>query len=271
MSRKAGVYWDESWNVVTGCTPCSPACENCWARATAERFPKAHGTEVVETGGQLNPGYRVRRIPFSQVLTHPDRLDQPLHWRKPRVVAVCWMGDLGHKDVPDEFIFRVWEVMEQANWHTFLILAKRPKRLYDVLGGSSGAGLSAPPLPNVWMGVTAEDQAYLKERWAILREIPAAGRFISLEPLLEGLGWQYAYEDPRIHGFIAGCESGSRRRPAPHDWFRVVRNHCKANRKDFYLKQMAENEDGTGKVIHAPHLDGRQHLELAWEAHDEVG
>jgi len=217
------ISWtDESWNPVTGCTPVSEGCQNCYAKKLSRRFPHDYAE------GQP--------LPFSKVALHPDRLDIPLHWRKPRMVFVPSMGDLWHDDVPDEFIDRVFAVMALAGcerqrckggsrckhdeyessgcWmqdegfeqpaHTFQILTKRPERMrdylrrrsewnqeiYDAAGDfgftemADSIGLLGWPLPNVWLGVSVENQKAADERIPLLLDTPAAVRFVSAEPLL---------------------------------------------------------------------------------------
>ena len=184
MSTK--IAWtDESWNPVTGCTPVSEGCKFCYAKRMTERF-----------GGD-----------FSKVMLRPDRLEIPLHWRKPRRVFVCSMGDLFHEDVPDEFIDRVFAVMALAERHTFQVLTKRPKRMHRYLAAgqfrdvlvvdtalemqpSAELNASVPvwPLPNVWLMVSAENRKAADERIPLLLETPAAVRGVSLEPLLGPLG-----------------------------------------------------------------------------------
>jgi protein gp37 len=149
-----GIEWtDETWNAITGCTKISPGCLNCYAG-------------------------------FDKVVCHPDTLEIPLRWKKPRMVFVNSMSDLFHKDVPGSFVMDVLAVIEKASRHTFQVLTKRPERMVDILGGTSGAGLTAPPLPNLWLGTSAENQEMADQRIPHLLKVPAAKRFLSLEPLL---------------------------------------------------------------------------------------
>lgn len=178
------IQWcSDVWNPVTGCTKVSQGCKNCYAERV---FPRPY------------PGRD-----FTDVRTHPDRLDQPLRWRKPRRVFVNSMSDLFHEDVPNSFIETVFGVMALAKQHTFQILTKRPKRMLEWFGHSMREGWAAwapymdmqlpPPkveswpgwpLPNVWLGVSVEDQETADERIPVLLQTPAAVRFISAEPLL---------------------------------------------------------------------------------------
>jgi len=282
MPRKPGVYWTESWNPATGCTPCSPACDHCWARGMAERLPQIHAVRRMDFAGSVGidsqPLYE--RVPFSTITLHPDRLDQPKHWRKPRVAAVSLMGDLFHEDVPREFLVRVWQVMAQNFWQTYLILTKRAERMRQFLDTLSfhTAGIpvsSDRPHPNVWLGVSVWDQESADKNIPILLDTDAAHRWVSIEPCLGDVcfgcaehRWGMDPEDNRRHldQVILGCESGPGRRPMPHAWARSIRDQCAEAGVPFYLKQASENEDGTGRVVKEPTLDGKQHLDLAWEA-----
>lgn len=221
------IEWtDVTWNPVTGCSKVSPGCAHCYAETLA---PRLHAM------GQK--GYT--DLPWTpenaeaNVFTHPERLDQPLRWRKPRLVFVNSMSDLFHEQVPDEFILRVFDTIREASLtrrHVFQILTKRPERMRDFClrvrfdGGSEhgrmwlsepderdtgyalmGGRHGCKPLPNVWLGVSIENRRYV-HRADLLRETPAAVRFISAEPLLGpllydgevGTGAHYAYEGPRV-------------------------------------------------------------------------
>jgi len=183
MSAISSIEWtDRTWNPVRGCSIVSPGCINCYAMKQAHRFsgdgkPYEGLTKQTSAGPQWT----------GKVSLIESALVEPLRWKKPLRIFVNSMSDLFHEAVPDEFILRVFEVMERARQHTFQILTKRPDRMLEVLGGTSGAGLSAPPLPNVWLGVSAEDQQRAEERIPALLQTPAAVRFLSLEPLLGGI------------------------------------------------------------------------------------
>ena len=151
----------ETWNPVTGCTKVSPGCAHCYAETFAERFRGVPG-HPYEQGFDLT--------------LRPARLELPLTWRKPRMIFVNSMSDLFHPEIPDEYVGQVFETMERADWHTFQVLTKRPERALEL----------APGLPwpsNVWMGVSVENRRFL-HRLDTLRQIPAAVRFASCEPLL---------------------------------------------------------------------------------------
>ena len=236
------IEWtDETWNPVTGCTKVSAGCKNCYAERMSKRLAGRYGYPADD--------------PF-RVTLHPDRIGWPLHWRKPRRVFVCSMGDLFHEDVPLYFQVDVWRTMADSPQHTFQVLTKRAdlmQRRLQPLSQTFGV------LPNVWMGVTAENQETADERIPELLQIPASVRFVSCEPLLGPINIQrrliydwYPFS-PNLHWVIAGCESGSGRRHSDIGWFHSLRDQCKTKGTPFFLKQMDRN----GKVEKLPKLDGR--------------
>jgi len=231
------IEWaEESWNPVTGCSRVSEGCANCYAERMAKRLAGRCGYPADD--------------PF-RVTFHEDKLPAPLHWKKPRVVFVCSMGDLFHEDVTYEELTMVWNVMLEADWHLFLVLTKRPERMREFI---------RVPLPNVWLGVSAENQARADERIPVLLSIPAAKRFVSIEPMLGPveLG-EYLYSDydvaamdnqllTPLEGFkhikldwvIVGGESGPGARPIHPDWARSVRDQCRDAGVPFFMKQMTK-------------------------------
>jgi protein gp37 len=248
MSRSGIEYIDEAWNVTTGCTPVSAGCANCWARRRIEG--------------------RLRNLPRYKdgfaVTLHPDRLDEPLRWRKPRVVGVSFMGDLFHPDVPHEFIARVWMKMLHAEDHIFLLLTKRVARAKESLDAITYLDLV---LPNVWLGVSVEDQATADERIPILLATPAAHRWVSVEPMLGpvdltgGSIWGGAFEvEDGVEQVIVGCESGPKRRPMDAAWTFDIHEQCVAAGVPIYIKQTPSTPEGYGKVIHYK----PRRRELAW-------
>ena len=262
---KTKIEWtDAVWNPVTGCTPVSPGCQNCWARRMAQRQKGRNGYPVDE--------------PF-RVTVHRNRLVEPLRWRKSRRVFVCSMGDLFHEDVPDLFISEVFKVMLDC-WprHVFQVLTKRPQRMAAWFAGFYG---NQKPSTNVWLGVTVEDQERADERIPVLLKIPAVMRFVSYEPALGAVDLRrYLYSDydkaamdnqlltpikgfnyAKVNWVIAGCESGPKRRPAPAHWFRNVRRQCEAAGVPFFLKQLVIDDE----LIKMPDLDGR-----VWDQVPEV-
>jgi protein gp37 len=275
------IQWtDETWNVVTGCTRVSPGCEHCYIERTppfrmqGRRFS---GPEIGATTG---------------VRLHPDRLEMPLHWRKPRRVFVCSLADLFHQDVPDEFIAELWAVMSMAPQHTFQVLTKRPARMRAVVSSAMfklmvnaarmRRGVSvlpdsrqpddtyAWPLRNVWLGVSVENQRYADERIPLLLDTPAAVRFISAEPLLGPVDLSLMLRPvygghrtdvflarPGIDWVIVGGESGPGARPMHPQWARDLRDQCRTAGVAFFCKQMgAWRPVGPGEATHLVHEGG---------------
>ncbi len=234
MSDNSKIEWTEAtWNPVTGCTQISPGCAHCYAMHFANRFKGV-------------PGHPYER--GFEVQLREERLRQPIGWKRPRRIFVNSMSDLFHDEVPDSYIGQVFAVMEEASHHTFQVLTKRAER----------ARMLAPLLPwpdNVWFGVSIEN-SYWTRRIAALRNVPAAVRFLSCEPLLGPL---HDLDLSDIHWVIAGGESGpGARRPKP-EWFRSLRDQCTAARVGFFFKQWgAFNEAGkrVGKKRAGRELDG---------------
>lgn len=250
MSDKTGIEWtDATWNPVTGCTKVSAGCDNCYAETIAHRF----------TGSKAYPnGF--------QVTLRPERLDQPLRWKRPRRIFVNSMSDLFHDDVPTDFIAKVFAIMALAPKHTFQILTKRHARMRSVLSSdyfrtevyghaawwADHLNLTLPqphwPLPNVWLGVSTESQQWADIRIPALLATPAAVRFISAEPLLGPIeADRYLIDLPEdedgapylggIDWVIVGGESGPGARPMHPEWARSLRNQCTAAGVPFLFKQ----------------------------------
>jgi len=241
------IEWtDETWNPVTGCTPVSTGCANCYAKRMAQRLaniPTVH--------------YRQRYEGF-RVALWPERLEDPIYWRKPRVVFVCSMGDLFHEDVPREFLDQVFYTMQQqAYWHEYVILTKRPIQMCKYLSWRWGEG-GVPP-QQIHIGVSVEDQATADERIPLLLQCPAAKRFVSYEPALGPVDWGHYFARfrsvvsglrytnrkaagghetlPGIDGLICGGESGPGARPMHPDWARAARDACAEAGVPFFFKQ----------------------------------
>jgi protein gp37 len=205
--NKTKIEWtDRTWNPSTGCTKVSPGCKNCYAEALTQRF-----TNHFKTG-------------FDFTL-HPDRLDQPQHWRTPSRIFVNSMSDLFHEDMPLEYLKRIFEVMTACPQHVFQVLTKRHERLVE------WAPLLSWPA-NVWMGVSVETQAYV-HRIDFLRQVPARVRFLSCEPLLGPLDLNLE----GIHWVITGGESGRNFRPVDRQWVLDIRDQCLAAGVAFFHKQ----------------------------------
>lgn len=212
VSDKSAIEWtDATWNPVTGCTQVSPGCDNCYALTFAERFRGV-------AGHPYEQGFDLR--------LWPQRLALPLRWARPRRIFVNSMSDLFHQDIPLDFIAAVFETMRRADWHVFQVLTKRPGRLRRI----------ADQLPwpeNVWAGVSIESSRFAW-RADYLREVPAAVRFVSAEPLLGPL------DDLDLSGIdwlIAGGESGAGHRPMDKTWVIDLRDRCEGSGVSFFFKQ----------------------------------
>jgi protein gp37 len=233
MPQSSSIEWTEAtWNPVTGCSQVSPGCAHCYAKTFAERWRGIPGHPYEQ-------GFDLR--------LWPERLEVPLRWRKPRTIFVNSMSDLFHEDIPSAYITRVFETMRKAQWHTFQVLTKREDRFAAL----------APELdwaPNVWMGVTIENRRFV-QRADVLREVPAAVRFISAEPLLGPL------EGLRLKGvdwLIAGGESGPGHRRVDPRWIRDLRDRCVEDDVAFFFKQWGGNRPKS----RGRELDGREWDEL---------
>ena len=240
MGDKSAIEWtDATWNPVTGCTKISAGCDNCYAARFAERWRGTPG-HPFEAGFDLT--------------LRPDRLEQPLRWKKPRRIFVNSMSDLFHKDVPTSFVDQVFDVMERADWHSFQVLTKRSSRMNDYVWHR----YLYDELPkNVWMGVSLES-AKLERRVHVLRMIPSTVRFLSVEPLLGPLG---ALDLSGIDWVIVGGESGPGARPMHPDWVREIRDQCTAQNVPFFFKQWG----GIRPKSNGRELDGREWNEMPVE------
>ena len=240
MAQNSSIEWTEAtWNPTTGCTKVSPGCANCYAERMANRL-KAMKQPRYATGFKL--------------ALQEDIVELPLRWKKPRVIFVNSMSDLFHKDVPIGFIKRCFEVMAEASQHKFQVLSKRPERVAEVAGE-----LNWPE--NVWMGTSVENAKYV-ERIRVLQKIPAAVRFLSVEPLLGPVS-RMPLKD--IHWVIVGGESGPKSRPMKIEWVRKVRDQCVSKGVPFFFKQWgAYGADGVrrSKKANGRELDGEEWSEM---------
>ncbi len=232
MSDQSSIEWtNATWNPVTGCTKVSPGCEHCYAERFSERFRGVKG-HPFEHG-------------FDLVL-RPERIGQPLQWKRPRMIFVNSMSDLFHKDVPREFVDSVFDTMEKAHWHTFQILTKRSSLMRKYINSR----YSVSPSPShIWLGVSVED-GKRKSRVTHLRETNASVRFLSVEPLVGAIG---KLDLNGIHWVIVGGESGPGYRPMRVDWAREVRDECKKAGVAFFFKQWGGFRPKSG----GRELDGR--------------
>lgn len=228
MATKSSIEWTGStWNPVTGCVKISPGCKHCYAERMARRL---------QAMGQ--PNY----VNGFELALHEHAIELPLQWKKPQTIFVNSMSDLFMKEVPKEFILKVFEVMRKAHWHTFQVLTKRSERLHQLNPELKWA-------PNIWMGVSVENQD-CTYRIDHLRETGAITKFLSLEPLLgplpdlnlEGIDW-----------VIVGGESGPGARPMDASWVIDIRNQCLKSKVPFFFKQWG----GTNKKKAGRELEGR--------------
>ena len=216
MADKSAIEWtDATWNPVTGCTKVTRGCDNCYAERIAERFRGVKG-HPFENGFELT--------------LRPERLSQPLSWKRPRRVFVNSMSDLFHNKIPTEFIDRVFDTMEDADRHIFQILTKRSSLMQNYLQGRYGHG-AAPR--HIWCGVSVEDHTAIA-RIRHLQNAPVPIRFLSIEPLLGPVG---EIDLEGISWVIVGGESGPNARPMKECWVIEVKELCKRNGVDFFFKQ----------------------------------
>jgi protein gp37 len=220
MSAITSIEWtDRTWNPVTGCTKVSQGCKNCYAETIAKRF------------------WKDRK--FTNVRIHPDRLDEPLRWRKPSRIFVNSMSDLFHEDVTFEFIDKVIDVAFNCPQHTFQILTKRPNRMKELMPRTLGGRWGDITLNNVWLGVSVEDQKTADERIPILLQTPAAIRFVSYEPALGAIDfYKFGTWDCSLDWIICGGESGHGARPCDIDYFRDVLKWSKNSSVKIFIKQL---------------------------------
>lgn len=267
MSTQTSIEWtDVSWNPVRGCSLVSAGCANCYAMKQAHRFAFKKADVGSDRPGVVEgPYHGLTRMTSSgpvwtgSIKLVEEVLDAPLHWKKPRRIFVNSMSDLFHDDVPDEFILQVLTIMAIANRHTFQVLTKRPQRMQELLSkwrpddlyalwhGFSGdsAEIQSWPLPNVWLGVSVEDQKTADERIPKLLATPAAVRWVSAEPLLGPVdleaclsGFGRALYDDGLNWVVVGGESGPGARPCDVEWIHAIKDQCRCAGVPVFVKQL---------------------------------
>jgi protein gp37 len=225
MATQSAIEWTEStWNPVSGCSKISAGCLNCYAERMALRL-QAMGQPRYRNGFELT--------------LHPEAIDEPYRWKRPRIIFVNSMSDLFHEKIPAEFIEDVFRVMNDNPHHTFQILTKRSERLKEL----------APILNwthNIWMGVTIENNSYT-ERAEDLRTVDAYVKFLSLEPLL---GPITSLDLCGIDWIIVGGESGPNARTMKKKWVLHIKERCEDNNIPFFFKQWGGfNRKKTGRML----------------------
>ncbi len=234
-STNTAIEWtDKTWNPTTGCNKVSPGCKHCYAETLTKRFPQSFSNGFAFT-------------------LHPERLEEPKRWRKPSRVFVNSMSDLFHEHMPLLFLKSIFQVVKESPRHIFQILTKRHERMLEL----------APELEwpcNMWVGVSVENQDYA-HRVDYLRQVPAAVRFLSCEPLLGSL----RLDLENIHWVIVGGESGKEHRPIRVEWVRNIRAQAREADVAFFFKQWGGKHPKAGGRV----LDGRTWDELpeAWDQH----
>lgn len=246
MGNTSISWTQKTWNPVSGCTKISDGCKFCYAERIADRF------------------WKDRK--FTDIQCHEDRLDQPLHWKKPSMIFVNSMSDLFHEKVPLTFIDKILSITCHCPQHIFQILTKRPERMLQLIRDEYNwkdyEKFGEKMYQNIWFGVSVENQKTADERIPLLLQVPAKVRFVSYEPALEEIDiFKYLYHDSefcscagdidycphngnKLDWVIAGCESGIKRRKAKELWFTVIKHHCHRFNIAFFMKQMEVN----GKV-----------------------
>ena len=225
---KSKIEWTEStWNPVSGCDKISKGCENCYAERMAKRL-QAMGTKGYENGFKLT--------------LHPDSLNKPLKIKKPQMIFVNSMSDIFHNDIPDDYIIKIFEVMNKATQHTFQVLTKRPERLESIYHKLKWSD-------NIWLGVTVESNDYIK-RVDYLRNLAVKVKFLSIEPLIGSVD-KLDYRG--IDWVIVGGESGYGCREIKKDWVLEVKDECKKLNIPFFFKQWG----GVNKKKKGRLLDGK--------------
>lgn len=264
----------ETWNPIVGCSKVSPGCDNCYAEKFAFRIINMLEKSKSETY-HVYQNAANKQGWTGRTALNTDHIDKPLKWKEPRMIFVCSMGDLFHENVPFSWIDKVFDIIHDCSEHIFIILTKRPERMKEYMDyrvkSDKYYGHSW-----VWLGVTAENQEQADLRIPILLSIPAAKRFVSIEPMLGPVSFRwfnlskewYHNKIETNHSVghldalklldwvICGGESGYKARPMHPDWVRSVRNQCKAAGTPFFFKQW-------GEWLPVSTADGKQYLPFA--------
>ena len=241
MSTVSKIEWTEqTWNPTTGCTKVSPGCKHCYAETMAKRL------QAMGANGYQN-GFKLSML--------PERLNEPLKRRKPTIYFVNSMSDLFHENIPFVFLDQVFDIIRRTPQHTYQILTKRAKRMSRYFAKQTRA---VPT--NAWLGVSVENKKYGLPRIDELRKVDAHIRFLSIEPLLEDLGWLDLTD---IHWAIVGGESGPKARPMKPEWVEVIKEQCIEQDVAFFFKQWGGwGADGKRR---AKKVNGRKLAGRTWD------
>lgn len=224
MSKSKIEWTGSTWNPITGCTKYSDGCTNCYAEKMANRLK--------------NMGLKKYENAFNLTL-HYENIEDPLFMKKPQTIFVCSMSDIFHKDVPDEFILKLFEVMNKAHWHTFQVLTKRAERIKELNDSITWT-------KNIWLGTTVESQK-VTHRIDYLRESGAYIKFLSIEPLLTPIN---NLNLKNIDWVIVGGESGAKARPMLKEWVIDIKNQCNTQDVPFFFKQWGgKNKKKAGRLL----------------------
>ena len=245
MAEKSPIEWtNATWNPVTGCTKLSAGCDNCYAERFSERF-RGVPDHPFESGFDLT--------------LRPSRIDTPFKWKKSRMIFVNSMSDLFHKKVPGDYIAKVFDTMEGANWHVFQVLTKRSSLMRNFVNRRYS---DTPSPEHIWLGVSVEDGTK-RSRIHHLQQTNAAVRFLSIEPLIGDPG---QLELDGIDWVIVGGESGPRARPMQLAWARAVRDQCLDQNVPFFFKQWGGLRPKSG----GRELDGKEWSEFPEVSSDSL-
>ena len=224
MSKSKIEWTGSTWNPITGCTKYSDGCTNCYAEKMANRLK--------------NMGLKKYENSFTLTL-HYENIEDPLFMKKPQTIFVCSMSDIFHKDVPDEFILKLFEVMNKAHWHTFQVLTKRAERIKELNDSITWT-------KNIWLGTTVESEK-VTHRIDYLRESGAYIKFLSIEPLLTPIN---DLKLKNIDWVIVGGESGAKARPMLKEWVVDIKNQCNTQDVPFFFKQWGgKNKKKAGRLL----------------------
>ena len=248
MNKTNIEYLTHTWNpLAMRCTPVSPGCQNCWHIVMADRLAQ---------NPKINPEHRAAYAGITGPVLKPDELNAPFKLKKPAVIGVQFMGDLFHPVVKLDFVASIIRVVQKCPQHTFIILTKKTEQL-DMFNYACGW----PDLKNLWLGVTVENQEQANKRIPVLLQIPAAIRFVSVEPILESIDLKIPRASyAQLDGVICGTESLGFKpgRDPGIDAIRNLKNQCVDTNTPFFLKQMTVNN----KLVKMPELDGKVWAEM---------